>query len=137
MNRGKNNPSITKSCLNAIRNKRKKWLKYKYCKSQEILNQYKIARNHVTLELRNAKYVHEKNLVAKTKTDNKAFSNYVRQKSETKSSVSKLLMSNEKLTSSDQETANSLNEYFASAFTKEKENNIPEFEDWTFDQILE
>ena len=74
-------------------------MKYKYCKFRENFNQYKIARNHVTQELRNAKYVYEKKLAAKIKTDNKLFWNYVSQKSKT--SVSKLLISNGHLTSSD------------------------------------
>ena len=134
--RGKKNPLITQSYLSAIQNKHKKWSKYKYCKYHENFNQYKIARNHVTEELLNAKYFFEKNLPAKIKTDNKLFWNYVRQKSKTKSSVSKLLMSNGNLTSSDQETANTLNEYFAGVFTEENENNIPEFEHRNFNQIL-
>ena len=55
-NRGRNGPPITQSCLTAIKTKHKKWLKYKYCKSHENFNNYKSARNRVTLELRNAKY---------------------------------------------------------------------------------
>ena len=39
--------------------------------------------------------------------------------------------------SSDQETANTLNECFASVFTKQNENSIPEFEDRNFNQILD
>ena len=48
-NRRKNDPPITQACLNAIKTKHKKWLKYKYmyCKSQENFNNYKIARNRV------------------------------------------------------------------------------------------
>ena len=76
-NRGKNGPPITQSCLTAIKTKHKKWLKYKYCKSHENFNNYKSARNRVTLELCDAKYAHENNLVARMKTGNKLFWNYV------------------------------------------------------------
>ena len=48
-NRGKNGPPITQSCLTAIKTKHKKWLKYKNCKSHENFNNYKSARNRVTL----------------------------------------------------------------------------------------
>ena len=113
-------------------------MKYKYFKSHENFNQYKIARNHVTHELRNAKYVYEKNLAAKIKKLTISCSGIMSDKNpKTKSSVSKLLMSNGNMTSSDQDTANTLNEYFASVFTRENENNIPEFEDRNFNQILD
>ena len=79
-NRGKNGPPITQSCITAIKTKHKKWLKYKYCKSHENFNNYKSARNRVTLELCNAKYAYDKNLAARIKTDNKLFWNYVSKK---------------------------------------------------------
>ena len=133
-NRGKNGPPITQSCLTAIKTKHKKWLKYKYCKSHENFNNYKSAK---IVSLRNAKYAYEKNLAARIKTDNKLFWNYVSKNSKTKKSVTKLLMPNGNLTSSDQETANTLNEYFYSVFTKENETNIPNFEDRNFNEILD
>ena len=46
-------------------------------------------------------------------------------------------MSNGNLTSSDHETANTLNEYFSSVFTNENETNIPNFEDRNFNEILD
>ena len=133
-NRGKNGPPITQSCLTAIKTKHKKWLKYKYCKSHENFNNYKSARNRVTLELRNAKYAYEKNLAARI---NKLFWNYVSKNSKTKKSVTKLLMPYGNLTSSDQETANTLNEYLSSVFTNENETNIPNFEDRNFNETLD
>ena len=65
------------------------------------------------------------------------FWNYVSKNSKTKKSVTKLLMPNGNLTSSDQETANTLNEYFSSVFTNENETNIPNFEDRNFNEILD
>ena len=118
-NRGKIGLPITQYCLTAIKTKHKKWLKYKYCKSNENFNNYKSARNCVTLELRYAQYAYKKNLAARIKTDNKLFGNNVSKNSKTKKSVTKLHMSNGNLTSSDQETANTLNEYFSSVFTNE------------------
>ena len=69
--------------------------------------------------------------------NNKLFWNYVSKNSKTKKSVTKLLMPNGNLTSSDQETANTLNEYFSSVFTNENETNIPNFEDRNFNEILD
>ena len=72
-NRGRNSPLITQPCFRAIKSKHKKWLKYKYCKTQNFFNSYKTARNPVTLELRNARYAYETNLATRIKTDNKLF----------------------------------------------------------------
>ena len=85
----------------------------------------------------NAKYAYEKNLAARLKTDNKLFWNYVSKNSRTKKSVTKLLMPYGNLTSSDQETANTLNEYFSSVFTNENKTHIPNFEDSNFNEILD
>ena len=46
-------------------------------------------------------------------------------------------MPNGNLTSSDQETANTLNEYFSSVFTNENDTNIPNFEDRNFNENLD
>ena len=81
---------LNRSCLQAVKEKRKKWLKYKYCKSDNNYNNYKAARNRVTYELRHAKYNYEKELASIIKSNNKIFWNYVRSKSKIKSSVSKL-----------------------------------------------
>ena len=58
--------------------------------SQDNYDKYKNSRNIVTSELREAKYVYEKDLTAKIKTDNKLFWGYVRSKTKTKSAVSNL-----------------------------------------------
>ena len=128
----KSNPFITRSCLEAIKQKRTRWLKYKYFKTDSTFNKYKAARNTVTNKLRAARYSFEKNLASKIKTDNKLFWNYVRSKTRTKSVVSKLVMPNGNLTSTDQETANTLNEYFSTVFEVEPDGPLPPFENRPF-----
>ena len=44
----KSNPFITRSCLEAIKQKRTRWLKYKFFKTDSTFNKYKAARNTVT-----------------------------------------------------------------------------------------
>ena len=51
--------------------------------------------------------------------------------------MSKLSNTQGELTSSDQETANTLNDHFASVFAKENEQNIPPFQIWNFDELLD
>ena len=130
-------PYLTQSCFDAIRSKHQKWLKFKHCQTEENFNIYKTARNRVTAEVRKAKYEYEKNLSAKIKTDNKIFWSYVRKHTKTKTVVSKLQMPNGELSSTSQETANTLNNYFASVFKKENLDNIPNFDDRPFNQTIE
>ena len=61
----------------------------------------------------------------------------VRKHLKTKSVVSKLQMQNGDLSSTSQETANTLNNYFASVFKKENLDNIPNFEDRPFTHTVE
>ena len=134
---GRNNQFIDQTYLDAIKVKHRKWTKYKYCKSQENFSQFKIARNNVPSHLRIAKQNYEKDLAAKIKTDNKLFWSYVRLKSKTKPAVSKLRNTQGELTSNDQETANTLNDYFANIFVKENDQNIPPFQILNFNEPLD
>ena len=61
----------------------------------------------------------------------------MRKQSKTKSVVSKLQMPNGEITTTSQESANTLNDYFASVFRKENLDNIPNFEDREFNRIVE
>ena len=47
--------------------------KYKHCKTTANYEVYKKARNLVITKLRKGKYLYEKDLAAKIKTDNKLF----------------------------------------------------------------
>ena len=78
-----------------------------------------------------------KNLSSNIKTDNKIFWSYVRSKSKPKSVVSKLEMPDGNLTSSVQETANTLNNYFATVFEIEPNEPLPDFVDLDFAEPLE
>ena len=111
-------------------NKEKKhtdWQKYKHCKITANYEVYKKARNLAISDLRKRKYLYEKDLAAKIKTDNKLFWRYVRSKSKTKSTVSKLMNDEGKVSESDKETTCILNTFFASVFEKEGDKELPEF----------
>ena len=64
--------------------------------------------------------MYEKDLTAKIKTDNKLFWGYVRSKTKTKTAVSNLTNSLGGLSKNDQETADILNDFFASVFELEE-----------------
>ena len=89
-----------------------------------------------TSELRKAKHMYEKDLTAKIKTDNKLFWGYVRSKTKTKSAVSNLTNSLGELSKNDQETADILNDFFASVFELEGDGPIPDFDERQYNQEL-
>ena len=101
-----------------MKKKHTKWQKNKHCKTTANYEVYKKTRNLVISELRKGKYLYEKDLAAKLKTDNKLFWVYVRSKSKTKSTVSKLMNEEWKVSESNQETACILNKFFASVLKK-------------------
>ena len=67
-------------------------------------------------------------MAEKIKSDSKIFWKYVRSKSKTKSTIGRVEKEGGTCTTtSDEETANVLNDYFATVFTQEPEGPLPEF----------
>ena len=94
-----------------------------------------MARKRVTTELRKAKYIYEKDLSEKIKSENKLFWSYDRSKTKTKT-VSRLKNAENELSKSNQETADILNEFFASVFEVESEEPLPEFQQRPYENQL-
>ena len=97
--------------------------KYKYCKNADNWDRYKASRITVTSEFRLARYEYEKGLgclASQIKRDNKQFWKYVRSKTKTVTKVNRLKVPDGTLTTNDRETANVLNEFFASVFEKKR-----------------
>jgi len=64
-------------------------------------------------------------LCLRVKNDSKSFYSYVRSKQRSKVRVGPLKDTSDKIISDNKEAANLLNEYFASVFTVENVNNVP------------
>ena len=54
------NPYVNSNVLSSIKEKREKWLKFKYCHTENNHRNYKMSCNHVVSKLRLAKYQYEK-----------------------------------------------------------------------------
>ena len=117
--------------------KEKKWKKYKYCKNADNLDRYKASRNKVTSECRLARYEYEKGLASQIKGDNKQLWKYVRSKTKTVTKVNRLKVPDGTLTTNDRETANVLNEFFASVFEKEGDGDLPFFPEQQYVEELQ
>ncbi|MES9881006.1 MAG: reverse transcriptase domain-containing protein, partial [Sedimenticola sp.] len=124
----KNNPYIDSQSLESIRKKHQKWMKYKYCKSEQNYNNYKEARNNVTTCLRSSVYNYEKDLATKIKTDSKLFWKYVRRKTKTQISIGDLETQNGNKTTNDEEIAQILNRCFSDVFVIDRDGEPPNFE---------
>ena len=81
----KKKPPKTSQCALAIKNKHRRWMKYKYCKSDINFQQYKARRNMVASELRKAKYLYTNTiqiqitLFSKSITMLNAYKTYIQQ----------------------------------------------------------
>ena len=86
-----------------------------------------LSRNKATSCIRHSIYEHEKQLADKIMTDSKLFRHYVRSKTNTKTGISNLDLGNGFTTTSDQDIADTLNNYFATVFVDEQGEDLPEF----------
>ena len=111
--------------------------KYKYCKSDSNFMVYKAARNKVSLKLRRSKYIYEKDLAFQIKDNNKLFWSYVLSNSKTKMSVCLLDKGNGELTSSDQETADIVDNYFTSLLERENDQELQNFPVYQINNTLD
>ena len=124
---GRGSKPVDRQARNAIRLKRTKWLKYKYCSTHKNLHLYKQARNNVVYELRKCKINFEKRLAADIKINNKEFWKYVRSNAKTTITVGKIEDLDGNLITEEIKIAERLNNHFISVFTKENLSNIPLF----------
>ena len=121
------NPYVDRQAVEAIKEKRRKWKKYQYCKNHLTYEEYKHSRNNVNYELRRARYQHEERVALNSKENSKGFWKFVRRNTKTRISTSPLEMPNGDVTESDHEIADTLNRHFTSVFTDENLANIPNF----------
>ena len=82
-------------------------------------------RNKCNITIKNAKRDYEKRLSKECKSNPKYFWKYVQAKTKSNVGISPLMTDNGKLATNDEDKANTLNNFFASVFTKENISNIP------------
>ena len=78
---------------------------------------YSRFRNQTRWKVRQTKKQFEQNIAKESKTNPKAFYNYVRSKTKSRSGKSDLVMTNGTMTVNDTEKADTLNDFFSSVFT--------------------
>ncbi len=132
--RNANNPTwMTREILQKIRRKRRLWKKAKHGEDTE---EYKKAEKEVNNMIRNAKRKLEKKLAFDKVKNSKPFYAYVKKRTKTRTTVGPIKTASGQLTKNDNETAEELNKFFSSVFTKET-GETPRIEDLPFTNKLE
>lgn len=105
--------------------------------SAENWEHYKRSRNQATSLIGPSKYNFEKNIANQIKANPKQFWKCVGSKPKTRQTVGDLENANGKLSSDNKEKAELLNEYFASAFTVESDEDMPHFTERQVNTVLD
>ena len=119
---------ISNNLKTLIKRQDRLWHKYRRTKTEADRVEYNQVRNQVRRLSRNAVKLHEKFIADNVKSNPKGFWNYVSKKSKTKSSIPDLYVDDNKqnLTKSDIEKSNVLGDFFASVFTDEPSDDLPD-----------
>ena len=109
------------------KNKRQAWNKYRKQPTQDNWRNYTFHRNLLTHTIEHHKETYENKIASEVKHNPKQFWKYVNSKTKTKGKIVDLLDSDGNITTDDYKKAEILNGHFASVFTVEDLNNVPDF----------
>ena len=118
---------VNKEVVTCRRAKKKAWNRYVNSgKNMQLYQQYVIKRRQCAAVNKKAKEDFETKLADNIKQDSKSFYAYIRSKQRCKAKIGPLKDSNGIILTDDKLTADMLNKYFVSVFTKEDLTCIPE-----------
>ena len=115
---------LTRKALKAVRRKQRAWRKYQKRKTAENKRHYEKCQTDAKRETRIAKRDFERKIAENIKTDPKSFYSYVRSKQKVKDAVGPLKNDDGETLQPGQETADALNNFLTSVFTKE-DSEVP------------
>ena len=115
--------------LDKVKRKNRLYRKWLETRLDEDLQIYRKANNQARQACRRATYNFEKDVATKAKGNPKHFWKYVQSKLKTKIGVATLTRVDGTKTTSDEEKAQELNDFFSSVFTREPSNHLPQMED--------
>ena len=120
---------MDKNVVMALKDKKRAWNKYLFCRSVNNFETYKLLRNKLKSVILEPRRNMEKKIALEVKTRPKSFWNYSARKTKPSDTMGQVRNKNGVLTQSNEETASCLNNYFASVFTRDKENEtMPDFQ---------
>ena len=126
-NKPKHKSPSTPGLLHKVRLKRRAYKHYKKYRTQANYDKYAKLRNQVRWESRKAVRNKEKHIAKLAKTNPKAFFQYVSSKTTVREPIANLVDAEGNLTTSEQEKAEVLKDFFSSVFTREPGDFVPDF----------
>ena len=134
--RNQNRPVwMNKEILRAIRKKKRLWA---FAKQGEKVAEYKTIEKQTKNLIQNAKRKFEKKLADGNNRQNgrRQFFAYVKSRTKSRPSIGPLKDAMGEVVNGDKESADILNSFFSSVFTREDQENIPEPEQMVFEKQL-
>ena len=117
---------LNKDAEQTVRNKKRCYNRYSKKKSQQALEEYKQARNRATQLTREARKAHESGIANNIADNPKEFWAYVKSQTGTGAGIAPITTPDGALASNPTDKAQTLNDFFASVFTREDLASIPE-----------
>ena len=117
---------LNREIIRLVRKKKRAWKVFKHFNSRESRDKYTELERQVTITIRNAKRGMEKKLASTRDNNSRRFANYIRSKTKTRTSIGPLKTADGVLKTDEAEIAAELNLFFASVFTTEEDNHLPE-----------
>ena len=111
------------------KDKKKAWKTYKKNPSPEHWTNYTLYRNKLSHEIEAVKEKYENSIAERVKDNPKHFWKYVNSKTKSRGKIVDLMNNEGHLVSDDRGKAQLLNNFFASVFTQENTDEIPDVED--------
>ena len=121
-------PWMDNYCLKLVEQKYRAWKRYTFSRNRVDYLHYCQIRNKVSRSVRYAKRKFERGISLEAKENPKSFWKFVNSKMKTRSGIGDLKNENGEWISDDHEKANELNSFFSSVFTKNENDNMPEFQ---------
>lgn len=116
---------MNRDLLRLIREKRNAWRSFKNYGTIESSEKYKKLEREVVKRIRNAKRKLEKEIANSSGKNIKKFTDYIKAKTKSKTSIGPLKDSSGSILTEDKEVADHLNNFFTSVFTKDDGRIIP------------
>jgi hypothetical protein len=116
---------MTRKAMKMIKKKYNAYKRFLRSKRGEDYQEYITERNRCTREVKKAKREYEKKIAAECKKNPKSFWKYVQETTKQRTGIGVLKGKNGNMMESDLEKAQTLNEFFASVFTRESLDNLP------------
>ena len=116
---------MSQTSYRSVKRKYSSWVRYLRTKQDSIYDEYTKKRNESNNEIRKARKNYEKKLAKECRKNPKAVWRYMKSTNKISSGIPNLKKQDGSLTTSDQETAEVLNQQYYKQFTKEDTTNIP------------